>query len=355
MSAPAFLLGLFLKEWLLLVSFVGLAGTSLLAGRLPALPWADWEILFLLWALFLAVRGLERSGAVLWVARKVERGPLLPLKLVALTFFLSMWVTNDVALVLLVPLTLALDAPRKDLLVILEALAANAGSALTPFGNPQNLFLYWTFHLSPGEFLLAIAPFSFFFLLVLCLGALALRSAPPGPGREDPPAVKGSAWVHGLSLALVILAVMRALPMPVVFAVPAWALLFDRETLKVDYALLATLLCFFGISGNLAPLLRGPLESPQHVFYFSALSSQVLSNVPAAVLFGKFTTQWKALLWGVSVGGFGGLVGSLANLIAYKIYLSRRENEGAVPFTLRFLGLSYLAFFLGMGLYAILG
>lgn len=343
--------GFLLKERLLLVSLAAAGATSLFLGRLPALSMEDLEILFLLGVLFVAVRGLELSGAVLWVSRKMERGPLLPLKLVCLTFFLSMVVTNDVALVILVPLTLVLDTGRKDLLVVLEALAANAGSALTPFGNPQNLFIYWSFHVPPGRFILAILPFSLAFLFLFALASLAVK-APVRPREAvEPPRVERSALVYSGFLILVILAVVRVLPVQVGWAVLAYALLFDRAGLRIDYALLATLFCFFGISENLKTILSAPLDHSGHVFLFSALSSQVISNVPAAVLFGKFTVQWKALLWGVSVGGFGGLVGSLANLIAWKIYLSREGGRGAGSFTAKFLILGYLAFFLGIGLY----
>ena len=344
-------LGFLLKERLLLVSLAGLAGTSLFMERLPRLGWEDLEILFLLAVLFVTVKGLERSGAVARISRRMERGAFLPLKLVGLTFFLSMVVTNDVALVVLVPLTLALEVERKDLLVILEALAANAGSALTPLGNPQNLFIYWTFHVPPGAFLLAVAPFSLVFLLLFALASLGVPSGRTGRGEADLPGLDRKAWVHGGLLLLVVLAVIRVLPLEAGWAVLLYALLFDRRALRIDYALLATLLCFFGISENLKPLFHAPLERADQVFLFSALSSQVISNVPAAVLFGKFTTQWKALLWGVNVGGFGGLVGSLANLIAYKLYLGGSDGEGAAAFTARFLLLSYVCFFLGMGLY----
>ncbi len=90
---------------------------------------------------------------------------------------------------------------------------------------------------------------------------------------------------------------------------------------------------------------------PKHLFLLCAWSSQILSNVPATVLLVEFTDQWRPLLWGSNVGGFGSLVGSVANLIAYKLYLSHLENHDALRFTLRFLTAGYVAFFLGVGLY----
>ena len=93
------------------------------------------------------------------------------------------------------------------------------------------------------------------------------------------------------------------------------------------------------------------LENAGHIFIFSALASQVISNVPATLLFAKFTTQWKALLWGANVGGFGSLVGSLANLIAYRLYTSHKDTHNPAAFTTKFIIIGYLAFFIGIGLY----
>jgi Na+/H+ antiporter NhaD/arsenite permease-like protein len=107
-------------------------------------------VLFILFVLFVVVKGLQRSGLLLRLSQRIEGGQFIPLKLVIATFCLSMLVTNDVALTVIVPLTLFLNIDRKDVLVILEALAANAGSALTLFGNPQNLFIYWFYQILQG-------------------------------------------------------------------------------------------------------------------------------------------------------------------------------------------------------------
>ena len=345
-------LDFFLKEWLLLVSVAGLLLTSLYLQRLPRVTPEDAQILFILAALFVAVKGVERSGLMLRLSRMLGRGRRLPLKLVLATFVLSMVVTNDVALVVIVPLTMALDARRKDLLVILEALAANAGSALTPFGNPQNLFLYWHYGLQPETFVAAIAPFSFLFLLLFSLLALFIPAAAGGRGPLSEP-VRGSAILYAGLLLVVVLTALRLLPAPVAALVLLYALFFDRGSLRIDYLLLVTLICFFGISENVKSLFQTSLEHSGHIFIFSALSSQVISNVPAALMFAKFTGQWQALLWGSNVGGFGSLVGSLANLIAYRIYLSH-GGEGAIGFTTRFMLFGYLAFAVGIGLYFLL-
>ena len=162
-------IGFILKEWLLVASVSGLAVTSVYLNRLPSFSRNDINIIFLLFILLVVVKGLERSRLIQWLSRYIEKGTYLPLKLVLITFSLSMLITNDAALIIVVPLTLSLNANRKDILVILEALAANAGSALTPFGNPQNLFIYWFYKIHPQNFIESIAPFSLTFLLILIL------------------------------------------------------------------------------------------------------------------------------------------------------------------------------------------
>ncbi|RTZ73862.1 MAG: hypothetical protein DSZ02_06380 [Gammaproteobacteria bacterium] len=223
MRASSSLIDFLLKEWLLVVSAAGLAATSLHLGRLPRFSSDELQVLWILAMLFIAVKGVEKSGLTRNLALRLERGRQVPLKLVLGTFFLSMVITNDVALLAMVPLTLLLDARRKGLLVILEALAANAGSALTPFGNPQNLFIYWHYELEPLQFISAIAPFSLFFGGLLTLGALAVRCRRSVPCPVEQAPVDGHAWLHGMLLILLILTVLHLLPLWTTVALPAYA------------------------------------------------------------------------------------------------------------------------------------
>lgn len=273
------------------------------------------------------------------------------MKLVVATFFLSMLVTNDLSLAVIVPLTLILEIDRKHILVILEALAANAGSALSPIGNPQNLYIYWFYGADPIEFIMSIAPFSLIFLILLVAAAFAIKVTNKQAPTVKSEKVRYSAYAYGLSLILVILTVLRILPISVGVVVVFYALLFDRKSLHIDYGLLLSFLCFFGLANNMKVLLATDLEHSGHVFLFSALSSQILSNVPAALLFAKFTTHWEALLWGTNVGGFGSLVGSLANMIAYKFFIAHERTHNLLRFTTTFLIFGYVAFFIGIGLY----
>ncbi len=344
------------REWLPLLAVALLLLATAWSRRIPAWSRDELEVLALLGALLVAVRGLTLSGLVRRLARRIEAGRWVPLRLVLATWLLSMVVTNDVALLAVVPLTLALRRDDRGRLVILEALAANAGSALTPVGNPQNLFLYWHYRLHPAEFVAAIAPFSLAFLVVTAgLAFFASRGDGPAPAGPWRPVARGPAVGWATVLALVVLVVLHVLPFPWFVAAPAAALLLDRRALAIDWGLLLAFACFFGIADDLRAVLASSLTGTTHVFLLSALASQVLSNVPAALLFSEFTTNWRALLWGVSVGGFGTLVASLANLIAWRLYVADPTTGDGGRFTLRFhlVGAAMLA--LGLALWPVLG
>ncbi len=344
-----------LKEWLLIASAAGFALTSIYSGRLPAYSVQEIELLFILLSLFIAVKGLERSGFLRMLSQQIERGKFVSFKLVLATFFLSMVVTNDVALIMTVPLTLSLKLNRRDILVILEVLAANAGSAFTPFGNPQNLFLYWFYDLSPLQFLSAIAPFSVFFLLLLAVFSILIKTKIEVQPLSLKEKIGKSSFIYGFLLVIVLLSVLRIFSVFSISLVILYAALFDRKSLRVDYALLLSFFFFFGLAENMKILLASEVRQSEHVFLFSVIASQIMSNVPAALVFAKFTSHWKALLWGTNVGGFGSLFGSLANLIGYKLYITHQNTNRPGAFTAKFLMIGYLALLLGMGLYFVVG
>ena len=264
-----------------------------------------------------------------------------------------MLITNDIAIIVIVPLTLSLNINRKDILVILEALAANSGSALTPVGNPQNLFIYWSYDVPPDTFIKTMVPFSLVLLGLLIVSSLFVRI------RNDLQAnrvhhISKKAYVYSVLLVVVLLTVFRVLPALSGLIVVVFALIFGRKALCVDYALLFSFLLFFGISDNLKVIVASEISHSGHIFLFSALASQVMSNVPATLLFANFTLNWQALLWGVNAGGFGSLFGSLANLIAYKIYVIHEGTNNTAAFTARFLVMGYVALFVSTGLYFLL-
>ncbi len=367
------------REWLLVASLVGLVVTSWWLRRVPHLSRSEGEVLVLLWLLFVVIQGLSDSGLLARWSELLEKGRAPAFKLTAAAFVSSMVLTNDVALLILVPMTLSTRLPNKAQVVILQALAANAGSALTPLGNPQNLFLYWYYGIAPLEFIQAMAPFSLLFGTLILLWSVLLPSArtsaiPPQEVQSSPSDVHefpddermqadraprsrltrlaASIPTQLFLLAILVLIVLHVLPLVAGLLVPIHALWVQRKAFKVDYMLLATFLCFFGLAENVSVLIGASLDRAGHVFVMSALSSQVTGNVPAALLFAKSTTQWKALLWGTNVGGFGSLVASFANLIAYRLYVASLSNrKEARTFTLTFVIVGAIMFLLGIGLY----
>ncbi len=339
-----------LKEWLLITSGVGFALLFLYTKHLPDYSINELQVLFVLFVLFITVNGLQKNGLLLKIAQSIEKGKLISLKLVLATFFLSMLVTNDIALMVIVPLTLSLNISRKDILVILEALAANAGSALVPIGNPQNLYIYWSYALHPFEFTKAIFPFSLVFLMLLTISSLFVVTQ-KDLREEQTYKINKKAYIYGVLFIVTLLTVFHVLPLLTGATAIFFALIFDRKALYVDYALLFTFFFFFGIADYLKSILASEISHSGHIFLLTSLASQVMSNVPATLLVAKFTSNWHALLWGSNAGGFGSLFGSLANLIAYKLYITHEDTNDTAMFTAKFLIIGYLALFISMGLY----
>lgn len=361
--------------------------------------YVDLRTIGMLFSLMTIMAGLSRLGVFRIACRHLlsaVRGPRrLALALTLLAFFSSMLITNDVALVTFVPFALlalrTLDSPRHACFtVVMMTIAANLGSMLTPIGNPQNLYLYSTSHMALTDFLLLMLPYAAA-ALVLLVGAIAFfgripehakekaaRSVDAGnpassseDGSADSPATCGEAdnaasatdanetpqlasdaddpapsplrvlpWAALFVLAL--LSVAHILPYQAIVAVTiVVALAADRRALlHVDYALLFTFIAFFVFVGNvgrievvsaaLAQLIDG------HELAVSVIASQVLSNVPAAILLSGFTSNFAALIVGTNLGGLGTLIASMASLISYKqvaLVLPREKGHYFMLFT----------------------
>jgi len=254
-----------LKEWLLVASGVCFALLSLYAKHLPVYSLNELQVLFILFVLFITVNGLQKSGLLLKIAQSIEKGKVMPLKLVLATFFLSMLVTNDIALIVIVPLTLSLNVNRKDILVILEALAANSGSALTPIGNPQNLYIYWFYDIHPCAFIKTIFPFSFVFLGLLIVSSIFVVTR-KDLKEDQAQKIDKKAYIYGILLIAVLLTVFHILPLLTGVAVIFFALIFDRKALYVDYALLFSFFFFFGIADNLKSILASEIGHSEHIW-----------------------------------------------------------------------------------------
>ena len=307
--------------------------------------YVDGRVLILLFSLMAVVAGLQDCGVFEVLAQRLLSGRrqlrTVTLLLVLLPFFASMLVTNDVALIAFVPfavLTLERVGRREKLIpvVVLQTLAANLGSMATPVGNPQNLYLYHRFGLEPGAFFAVVGPLTAvsgvgLFLAAVCGRSETIQVSFPERARLRRPrrlALMGSLFL------LCLLCVFHVVSAPVLLVVVLASLLLTGRDLlpRVDYGLLLTFVCFFvfarNVGGNTAlrDFLTDALEG--HTALVSGLASQVISNVPAAVLLSGFTEDWRGLLLGTDIGGLGTPVASLASLISLRLYL---RTEGARP------------------------
>lgn len=366
------------------------------------LEYIDFRVLALLYCLMLVVAGLQGIGVFRYLGdrllRKVRSTRQLSLLLVALCFFSGMFITNDVALITFVPfavmvLTMAGQETLLIPVVVLQTIAANLGSMLTPIGNPQNLYLYSAFELPMGTFLLYMLPLTAASALLLVLAVLFLKNHPlhtdagslsanadpddapsctpasrpqpfdgadpvdspspapasrpqpsegtePGEGPAHAPAPqrphRGKLAGYLLLFAVCLACVIRILPWPVMLAILVVAvLILDRSLFaKADYFLLLTFVCFFLFIGNVGriPAIADFLRSfiEKRELLLGVLLSQFISNVPAAILLSGFTENVRALLYGVNVGGLGTLIASLASVISFRLYgNSKGASKGA--------------------------
>ena len=270
----------------------------------------------------------------------------LSLALVYITFIGSMFLANDMALLTFLPLGyISLSCTGKEKFMapvfILQNIAANLGGMLTPFGNPQNLYIYTKFNIPTLEFMgIMLLPFAVSIVLftVGCLFIPKESLTLPEEGEEKINPKKASFYL--ILFALTILTVFRIVPYYVCLPIILVAILVaDRHALgKVDYPLLLTFACFFLLAGNVSRI------GAVHAFFSallekstlltSILSCQVISNVPSAILLSEFTENYRELLLGVNIGGVGTLISSLASLITFREYTSHVKGK-----TLRYLGL----------------
>ncbi len=340
------------REWLLLISLFGLIGTSFYLGKLPHYSLEGVAPIFLFFALFVAAKGIEQSFFFQCLARHMEGGRFLAPKFVLLTFLISLVVSIDVSLVVMLPILFAMHIRNKVNLAVIVAMTAHLGAALTPFGTPQNLFIFSFYHLNVAEFIRVIAPFSMGLLLLFFSASFFIRVEYTAPESCEVPKVN---WmmtaVYLLLFGSVVLTVFRIVPIYIATLPPLFALLFDRRSLRVDYLLLLTFLIFLGLAENVREIIDVWVNHPGHIFLLTAGLSQIISNVPATLLLEKFTGEWKALLWGSNVGSFGTPIAAMANLIAYRLYLSSESAAQSGSYLLRFSGFSLMVLFAGSGLY----
>ena len=333
------------KETVFCIAFL-LAGISsfIIPVDKAYVNYLNFRVLVMLFSLMTVMAGLQALGffeklsyALLKYVKSMRS---LTILLVSMCFFLSMFITNDVALITFVPFTLLIfdkiDRPGKLIsIVVLETIASNLGSMMTPIGNPQNLYLYGLSGFSPMQFIAHMAPVtcvSFLMLMALSIFAKSEKitiADQRGSSFDSKPAL---AVYYFILFMLCLLVVAYIIPYPVllVINIPV-LLLFDRSTLKkVDYCLLLTFISFFVFIGNMQriPAVSDWISSlvSGRELLVSFLCSQIISNVPAAILLSGFTQNYDQLLLGVNIGGLGTLIASLASLISFKYFSNYVEK-----------------------------
>lgn len=330
---------LFLRETLLGISLIS-AALSMLAVPPDAAyrGYLDTRVLCLLFCLMAVVLGFQECGLFAVLSQRLLTGCNrlrgLCLALVLLPFFCAMLVTNDVALITFVPFTILVlrQINRSDKLmgiIVLQTVGANLGSMATPVGNPQNLFLYAYYTLDAGTFFAAVTPPVLVSLAALSAAVLCVKNDAVTvcfPSRETLGHPRRLA-VYIALFTLCLLTVFRFFPYLLLTAIVIICVLVLSPALlkKVDYSLLLTFVCFFLFAGNMGrmPQIRGVVSGllEQSTLLSAAAASQIISNVPAAVLLSNFTADWRGLLLGVNIGGLGTPIASLASLISLKFYL----------------------------------
>ena len=351
----------FFKQETVLCAALALAALSMFLVHPDAeyLSYIDSRTLAILFCLMGAMAGLQKTGVFQWIAQallaRVRKTRQLVWILVLLCFFSSMAVTNDVALITFVPFTftvLDLIGPeaRKRLtipIVVLQSVAANLGSMLTPIGNPQNLYLYGRAGLSLGAFLLLLMPYTCVSFLLIMLWSTIRSRAYNVPvevsfREEIRPDRKRVQLAGYLALfALDLLTVARVIPYGLALLLTVAGLLaLDRSIFaRVDYSLLLTFVEFFVFIGNMGrlPVFYEFLQKivSGHELLAGAAASQVISNVPTALLLSGLTDDFPPLIIGVNLGGLGTLIASMASLISYK-FVAREEPGMKGPYFRQF-------------------
>lgn len=348
------------SEIVLVISFVlAIVSCFVVTPNKGYIDYIDFRTLVLLFSLMAVTAGLSRLGVFNLLAekmlKKVKNFSLLSLVMCLLCFFSSMVITNDVALITFVPFTLVLLnlMNKKDkaiILVTIETVAANLGSMATPIGNPQNLYLFSRYEMSIDGFFLAILPYA-----VLSLVLVVVFSLFTGKEKIEINTEKTefnfdkNLIVYALLFIFALLSVFRVVNYLILLAASLVAIfIFDRKTLKhVDYSLLLTFVFLFIFIGNLGniPAVSGFLKNTVEgrEVAVGIISSQVFSNVPAAILLSNFTENAKALLIGVNLGGLGTLIASMASLISFKLIQKEKIDTKKYILVFTLVNIAFLA------------
>lgn len=350
-------------QWIKKEMVLVIAGIAALLSMLFVVPsieymqYIDYRVLALLFCLMAVVAGLQKNGVFLVLSKKVISGVKTTRSmcyiLILLCFFSSMWITNDVALITFVPfsiLILNLTGQNKYLsyVIVMQSVAANLGSMLTPVGNPQNLYLYSFYHVDSIEFLKITLPFVIVSFIIISIISMFIKSESITMDKENETKpfdekikLNKSHTVVYFSLFILCLgSVLHVVDYRITLIIVLSMIgIMDKSIFaKVDYYLLLTFVCFFIFVGNIGKidsvcmLITETIKGRE--LLSSILLSQIISNVPAAVLLSNFTQDTKSLILGTNIGGLGTIIASLASLISFKFYC---KTENSKP--LKYLGI----------------
>lgn len=319
----------------------------------------DTDMIGVLFGLMAVVAGFEENNVFRWLTEKVlsssKNTRILALLLTLTVFFLSMFITNDVALIAFVPFTIMLYEKAgysPVYVIVLETIAANMGSALTPFGNPQNLYLFSVSKMTSVQFFSITVPVTAISLVLLIIASLFVKKHELNIERNTEVRIinRRYLYLYTALFILCILSVFKIVDLISVFAsvCVVVAIIQPKVFSKVDYGLLLTFVCFFIFVGNIKNIPEvTELASEMimgHEFEATLAASQIISNVPSAVMMSAFTHNYKALILGSDIGGLGTLIASLASLISYKSYLrSENHDTSKFIFVFTFMNVIFLA------------
>lgn len=326
------------KNAVMLIAFAAALITSLFVPvDKEYIGYFDFKTLSCLFCVLAVVCALKDINFFFVIARKIvhffKTARMSILALVYITFIGSMLIANDMALLTFLPLGfLVLSSTGKQKYMaftfIMQNIAANLGGMLTPFGNPQNLYLYTKFNIPNGEFMGIMAPPFILSVALITLCCIIFVKNEPLMISDEKIELNGKRTALYLALfALAIAIVFRGIPYWIgLIIIPAVLFFADRHALEsVDYPLLFTFVFFFIFAGNMARMdaVRNFFSAllSKNTLLFSALSCQCISNVPSAILLSQFTGNYAELLIGVNVGGVGTLIASLASLITFREYV----------------------------------
>ncbi|MBQ2741271.1 MAG: citrate transporter [Oscillospiraceae bacterium] len=337
------ILGFFKKNAVMSIALAAAIITSIIVPPDRAyIGYFDFKTLTCLFCVLAVVCAFRNINFFYVLARKVvsvfKNARLSVIALVYITFIGSMFIANDMALLTFLPLGyFVLTATNKteymSFTFVMQNIAANLGGMLTPFGNPQNLYLYTKFGIPTNEFMqIMFPPFILSIILITACCIIFVKPEPLFLCYAKTPLNPRRTVLYSILFVLSIVIVFRIIPYQLgLVIIPAVLLFADRKALKaVDYPLLLTFVFFFIFAGNMAriPAVNSLFSSllEKSTLLSSILSCQVISNVPSAILLSQFTEDYANLLVGVNIGGVGTLISSLASLITFREYL--KHNPG---------------------------